>query len=434
MLYCLSFIDRMILTLLVGPLKADLGLTDTQLGLLHGLAFAMFYATLGYPLGLLADRISRKWLIMTGVLLWVSMTALSAFAQSFWTLFLCRMGLGLGEAALSPAALSLIADYFRPQMRARAASVFITGASVGGALAVMVGGWLAGVVGQGGSVHLPVFGDLRTWQLTLLAVSAPGFVLGLLVMLIREPPRRQSVETQQTSGILAYLRYRRRLLSFHIGGMGLCAVCTYAFSMWIPTLLIRELGWTPIDVAGLYGPALLVASVVGMIGGGMLADRGVRAGDPGRTLKIAFWSMILLMISAILITIVARDTMSMMASLALFNMAGAAPFGVSLAALLATTPNRFRGQITALYLFGLTFGGFAVGPPLAGLFSDHLFPASSGLAHALALLAALSLPLAAVLLGCAIKPYRAAVEDLKLWENLPAEADSGASAAPTSIS
>ncbi len=402
----------MILTLLVEPIKADLGLTDTQLGLLHGLAFALFYATVGYPLGLLADRFSRKWLITIGVLLWVTSTALSAFARTFATLFLCRMGLGLGEAALSPAAMSLIADYFRPEMRARAASIFITGASIGGALAVIIGGWLVGAVAEGGTVYVPYLGEIRTWQLTFLVVSAPGFLLAGLMMFVREPERRQLVSIERADGLLRYMRHRRGLLALHIGGMTLCSAGTFAFGMWIPTLLIRTLDWSPQSVAYYYGPILMFASVVGMIGGGILADRGVRSGDIARPMKLAFLSMIALLVSSLAVTFFTHSTGPMLICLALFNIVGAAPFGVSLAALLATTPNAYRGQITALYLFGVSFGGFAVGPPVVGAFSDYLFSDADGLANALALLALIAFPGAAFMLGRAVKPYRTAADEM----------------------
>lgn len=412
LLYCLSFIDRMILTLLVEPIKADLGLNDTQLGMLHGLAFALFYATLGYPLGLAADRYSRKWLITGGVFLWITMTALSAFAKDFWTLFFCRMGLGLGEAALSPAAMSLIADYFRPEKRARASSIYIAGASFGGGMAIIVGGWLGGIVSHGATIDVPLIGDMRAWQFTLLAVSVPGFLLGALFMLVPEPVRRKSAVAERATGLISYLVYRKRLLSLHLCGMALASACTFGFNAWMPSLLIRRLNWSLHDIAIYYGPLVLVMSVGAMILSGVLADRGVRSGDSARTMKIAFWCMIILMVTGAWITLIAHDAATMLPALALLNIASAAPFGVSLAALLATTPNRFRGQITAIYLFGLTFGGFAVGPPLAGYFSDYVFPYQDGLAHALALLGVITLPGAALMLGLAIKPYRIAVKEM----------------------
>lgn len=411
-LYCLSFIDRMILTLLVEPIKADLGFSDTQMGLLHGLAFALFYATVGYPLGRLADRLSRKWLLVFGVLLWVMSTALSAFARSFTTLFLCRMGLGLGEAALSPAAMSLIGDYFRPEKRARAVSIYITGATLGGGLAVIVGGWLGGIVSDGQTIDLPLVGDMKAWQITFLAVSLPGFILAALMMLVPEPERKKAAPSERPAGFLAYMGYRRRLLILHIGGMGLCSAGTFGFSAWVPSLLIRTLDWSLMDVASYYGPIMLVGSASGMIGSGILADRGVRLGDIARPMKIAFVSLIAILVTGIWITLIAWDVMSMLIGLSLFCIASAAPFGVSLAALLATTPNEFRGQITAVYLFGGSIGGFALGPPLAGAFSDYLFPYEQGLAHSMALLGVVTLPLGALMLGRAVAPYRTAAKEM----------------------
>jgi MFS family permease len=411
LLYCLSFIDRMILTLLVGPIKADLGFSDTQLGMLHGVAFGLFYATVGYPLGLWADHRSRKWLIVVGVLLWVGSTALSAFVRSFSALFLCRMGLGLGEAALSPAALSMIADYFPPNRRARAVGLFITGASVGGALAVIVGGELTVAIAHAPARFSPI-GGMHAWQAVLLVVSIPGFVLAVLMMFVPEPSRDAARPVSRGTGLFAYLRHRRVLLSLHIGGMTLCSCCSFGMTMWIPSLLIRELGWSAGDVARLYGPLLMAASVLGMVGSGVIADRGVRLGDPARTMKIAFASVILLLLSGIWIALIAHGTVAMMAGLALFSIAGAAPFGVSLTALISTTHNRFRGQITALYLLGINFGGFMIGPPLAGFFSDRLFPGPGGLGRALALLAGITLPGAALMLRAAIAPYRAALAEM----------------------
>src|SRR5712691_2641298 len=166
--YTLSFIDRQILSLLVAPIKHDLGISDTRIGLLQGLAFALFYTMMGLPLGRIADTCSRRTLISFGVLFWSVMTTLCATAKSFWSLFLARMGVGVGEATLAPAAFSLISDYFSAGLLATALSIYSMGIFLGSGLALIVGGVVVTATTRMPAIELPLLGLTASWRLAFL--------------------------------------------------------------------------------------------------------------------------------------------------------------------------------------------------------------------------------------------------------------------------
>ena len=162
--YTLSFVERQIMSLLIGPIKRDLMISDTQISLLHGFAFAIFYTILGIPLGRLADRKNRTIIISVGIFLWSFMTALCGLARSFWSLFMTRIGVGVGEATLSPAAYSMISDYFPKEKRGLAISLYSMGVFFGAGMAYILGGLVVKLASQAGITTLPVLGQVRPWQ------------------------------------------------------------------------------------------------------------------------------------------------------------------------------------------------------------------------------------------------------------------------------
>jgi MFS family permease len=188
--YVLSFIDRQILNLLVGPIRRDLMISDTQMSLLMGLSFALFYTVCGIPLGRLADTKSRRGLIAIGVLFWSAATAACGMAKLYWQFLICRIGVGVGEAALSPAAYSLIADSFPAERRATAISVYSMGVYLGSGIAFLLGGLVIKFASAQGDVMLPVLGEVRPWQLIFLILGAAGVLFTLLMLAVREPARR----------------------------------------------------------------------------------------------------------------------------------------------------------------------------------------------------------------------------------------------------
>lgn len=412
--YCLSFIDRYMLTLMVEPIKADLGLSDTQIGLISGVAFGLFFAIAGLPMGALADRTSRRGIIAAGVFVWSAMTTLSGFAANFVTLFICRMGLGLGEAALLPAGVSLISDYFPPARRGRAVSIFMMGASIGSGLAIMVGGVVVGLTRGVSSTILPIVGEVRAWQLAFLVVGIPGMIFALVFLLVREPVRRGlhggALVPNTVSGpkLGVFMRANAGLLALQFGGMSACSICAYGFTTWTPTFLIRVFGWTPEQVGLAYGPVVLVASASGMLTGGILSDRRVRKGDPAGPLRVAAWGLVLLAIATPISTQIG-DAYATLAMLGVVTFAIAVPYGVSMTALMSVTPNALRGTLSAIYMFCISVAGFGIGPTFVGYLSDRFFRDGEGLRNAISVLGLATAPFACLALFLAIRRYRAAL-------------------------
>lgn len=229
--YVLSFIDRQILGMLITPIKASLHLTDTELGLLMGPAFAFFYVTLGWPIGWMADRINRRNIIATGIALWSLATAACGLSMNFTQLLWSRLMVGVGEAALTPSALSLMADYFAPKSRPRAIAVYSTGIYLGSGIAYLGGGALVGMLQDAGGVTLPVFGAVEGWQAAFLALGIPGVLVALLMLLIREPTRRE--DTGQAGEALTFAESRQyfgqRWTAYLPVCLGMCATTTIAY-------------------------------------------------------------------------------------------------------------------------------------------------------------------------------------------------------------
>jgi len=198
--YIVSFLDRQIFALLVQPIRHDMGLSDTQVSLIGGLAFALFYTFLGIPIGRLADRRSRRAIIATGITIWCVMTAACGLAHNYWQLFSARVGVGVGEATLNPSALSLISDYFPREKRGRAISFYNMGVSLGVGIANIIGAWAIALTSAMAPITLPLVGALRPWQLVFLLVGLPGLVVALLMFTVREPRRRDRVRIGVADG------------------------------------------------------------------------------------------------------------------------------------------------------------------------------------------------------------------------------------------
>jgi MFS family permease len=378
-LYMLSFVDRTILSLLVGSIKRDLGISDTRIGLLQGLSFALFYTVMGMPLGRLADTRSRRNLIAVGVVVWSFFTGLCSIAKSFWSLFITRIGVGVGEAGLSPAAYSLIADYFPPERLGVAISVYYMGVFLGSSLALLVGGMVVDITTRIPTVTLPLLGTIASWRMTFLIVGAPGLLCALLVYTIKEPLRRNMLKNAQ--GDHAKVSFGQAMAQMgkrwqSVAGISLAmvfqAMANYALVSWAPTYFTRVQGWTAGQSGRALAVILLVAGCGGMYTGGRWSDRWQRKGldeAPMRVMIIGAIGMILLLPVGTLLS----DTRLTLAFLFVGVFAMALPMGISASALQRIFPNQVRGVVSALYLFVLNIGGLSLGPLLPGVFNDYLF-------------------------------------------------------------
>ncbi|MDH5255429.1 MAG: MFS transporter [Gammaproteobacteria bacterium] len=408
--FIFSFIDRIIIAMLVEPLKQDLGLSDTQLGLLQGLAFAVFYATVGLPIGRWADRYSRRAIIGWGIFLWSIMTAVCGLARNFWELFLARVGVGVGEAALSPAAYSMIADYFPREKLGRALGVYQSGAFFGAGLSFLVGGLVIQAVAKAGPISLPLLGDVRAWQLVFFAVGLPGVLVALLMLTVREPARRGRLAAAggiPLGDVLRYARERWRVFVLHFIGFALLAVPITTIITWAFVYFTRVLAFTPPQAALRLGGLLVILSPLGVYTGGWLADFLQRRGYRDATLRVALFAAAgLLPLSAVSAVVMDRDLV-----IALF---GPLIFFASLsmalapAALQVVTPNQMRGQVSAVWMLVLNLVTAGVGPSAVGAITDYVFGDPLAVGKSIALVNCLSVPLAALALWAALGPFRKA--------------------------
>ena len=398
--FVLAFIDRQIIALLVGPIQQDLDISDTQVGLLGGLAFVLFYTFLGIPIGRIVDRANRKWLIVVGVFLWSCMTVACGSARNFVQLFLARVGVGVGEATLSPAALSMLSDYFPPKRLGFAVSIYLSGASIGTGLAFLLGGAALEFFEGISLVGIPILEGLEAWQLAFIVVGAPGVLFALLVTTIAEPSRRGSLAhsspRRRTPGwpladAVRFLLQRKRFYGFHFVGFGLYLAFTYGLSFWAIEYFVRTFGVERSQIAYIYGAQVILLGGSGTLLAGYLSDYVERRGWKDAKLRVAFWPMGPMMLLACSIPFIQSYTLAIGVIMAM-TFCWKFPLAPAAAALQIATPNEVRGLATGLYLFVGNTLGLAVGPAVIGMFSDYVVQDPSAIKWAIGLAGLTLLP------------------------------------------
>ena len=413
--YTNSFIDRTILALLVQPIQRDLQIGDTALSLLHGFAFAIFYTTLGLPIARLSDRHSRRWIIVAGTVFWSVMTVLCGMAQKYWHLFLARVGVGVGEASLSPAAYSMIADLFPRERLGRALAVYSTGVFLGAGLAFIIGGLVVKMVSATDAVTLPLFGDVRPWQATFIIVGLPGILIGLLVLTFSEPARRGAAHAASKGplfgDLFAFMRQHRGTFISHFLGFSLAAVVFNGFVAWAPAQWMRDFGLDAGQVGVRLGLIILVFGPAGIVCGGLLSDRLTRAGRTDGTMRAGLVGVLGLIVPAVFAPIMPTMPLTLVAYAAFFFFASF-PYGAAAAALQVVTPNRLRAQVSALYLMILNLIGIGLGPTVMAALGEYAFGGPQHLGLGMATTAVVVTPLAAVLLYRGLVPFRESVRSV----------------------
>ncbi len=414
--YCFSAIDARVLTLLVGVIQRDLGLTDFEMSLLQGFAFSILYCLAAIPVGRFVDTTNRRaWLIFWGVLFWSAMTAACGFAAGFAGLFIARVGVGVGEATLSPTAYSLISDYFDRRRRALAISFYAIGYPIGGGLALLIGGWLFARLSVAGGLTLPLLGHFAPWQAVFLCVAAPGIAVAALMLLIREPPRRElSEDLPERSSLGEAWRYvleRKRLYGCLIGSLALVALLAIGTSLWFPTFLMRTYGMTPAEVGVRYGLVMLGCGTVGTLAGGWISGRMMQAGRADANMRVVLIATLLKGAPLVAAPLMPTATLSL-ALMALGTLIGQASQGVMLAAVQDVTPNQLRGQLTAIALLAVNLVGAGLGSSVIAGITDFGFGQQSALRYSIAITGALTLPAITALLVIALPHYRREVARL----------------------
>ena len=423
--YVFSFIDRQILNLLVKPIRRDLGISDTQMSLLMGFAFALFYTLCGIPLGWLADKKSRRSLIAVGFIFWSIMTAGCGLAQNFVQMLLLRMGVGVGEAALSPAAYSLISDYFPKEKRATAISVYSMGIYIGSGMAFLLGGMVVSLAETKGTWNLPLVGETRPWQVIFFIVGLPGVLLAALMYTVREPLRRGLRMIQAADGSLhqaqvPFLETWRYILSnwktffCHTVGFALLSFSSYGASAWIPTMFQRNHGWTAAKAGIVYGLIVGICSTLGVVAGGRLADWMAARGRRDATMWVGFIVAVAWFPTGILYPLMSDANLVVLLMIPSAFLASA-PFGVAPAAIQQIMPNEMRGQASAVYLFVINLIGLGVGPTAVAMTTDYVFHDDNAVNYALAIVCTIAHVLAGILLWVGRKPFCDSLDRLRQW-------------------
>ncbi|MGC4029985.1 MAG: MFS transporter [Steroidobacteraceae bacterium] len=410
--YTLSFVDRQILGLLVQPIKLDLGLSDTQFSILQGFAFAIFYTFVGLFLGRVADRWNRRNLIVVGMAIWILATAAGGYVISFWTLFAARMLVGVGEAALSPAAYSMLADYFPPHRRARAMSIYTSGVYIGSATAFIVGGLVIEATRQSTEVAIWLLGDFKPWQAAFIYVALPGLLAIALILTVREPKRREimAADAGKAEKVdLSFVFDNLRVYAPLFLACGVIAMITYGITAWLPATFIRQWGWTPGQVGLAYGVIILTCGIGGMVFSGFLADYYTSRGRAHAALSISLLATAVLIPAGLLFAAAPSPTVALVA-VALTTFFLGMPVALAPPILQSITPNRLRGQVTSVYLLMISLIGLGMGPFLVAVFTDGIFRDESKVGLSLGLVSALAALLGTLCLALAAKPFRRLLE------------------------
>ncbi len=423
--YVFSFIDRQILNLLVRPIRRDLGISDTQMSLLMGLSFAVFYTFFGLLLGRMADSKSRRTIIAAGFALWSVFTAGCGMAKNFFQMLLLRMGVGVGEAALSPAAYSLITDYFPPRRRATALGIYSMGIYLGSGLAFIIGGKVAGFAATQEMWILPIVGATRPWQVVFFIVGLPGVLLALLMYTVREPERKgvrmvknavgKSVTAQVPfAEVIDYLKQNRRTFICHNVGFALLSFSSYGTSAWVPTFFVRNHGWTESQAGQAYGWVIGIFGTLGVALGGRFADWLSDRGYHDATMRTGLIVSAAWFPFGILYPLVS-DPYIALALLAPAAFLSCAPFGVAPAAIQQIMPNAMRAQASAIYLFVINLIGLGIGPTAVAMTTDYIFHDDQSVRYSLAIVATIAHIISTILLFVGLKPFLASLDRLKQW-------------------
>ena len=384
-------------------------------------------------MGRAADNWVRKYVIIIGVTVWSLLTMACGVVRSFPQLFIARMGVGLGEAALTPTAYAMMPDLFPPEKLAKGMSVFALGSSVGAGMSLLFGGLVIGLVTDMESLSLPFVGEIRTWQLVLIVVGALSLLMILPLSLMQEPKRqgiRQLAKTDDTpsaplenratesiafKAVLTYLKKHRAFYGCFFVGIALYALFIYGMMAWLPSYFIRVHQWQAANAGITLGVLTIVPSIVGTLSAGWLSDYLYGKGYRGAPLYMAIAALLLsipLLLGLIYIPLMAAKLVIMVVLFFTLTVLGVIPPTVTQMA----TPARIRGQVSALYLLIVNLVGLGFGPTAIALVTDNIFQDELAVGHSIAVIGVLACGFGAALLFFAVKPFKQQIQWVTVGE------------------
>ena len=401
-----GWIDRQILALLAEPIRRDLGLSLTEMSLLIGLPFAIFFSVMGLPIARLADRGNRRNIIAIGIAAWSVMTALCGLAGGFWRLLLARIGVGIGEASLQAPGTSLIADYFPRERFATAMSVYSMAIFIGAGLAYLIGGAVIGIASVQEMWNVPLIGATRPWQVVFLLVGLPGLLVAALMLAVREPERTQ----EQRAGVSLRLLFSwisRNLRTFVclIVGFALSGAVNIGISAWLATFLVQAHGLTPARAGFVMGILTLGIGTMGVLVGGLVSDAFERRGRSDGPLLVGIMGAAGMLVFGTTYPL-ASSAKVVAVLLAVVNFFAALPWGAASAGAAQIVPPSMRAQGVALYAFVTSVVSAGLGPFAIAAVTDYVFHDDAKLGYALSIVTGVLMTIAIVLFALGRSAYR----------------------------
>lgn len=412
----LSHIDRQMLIILVEVVKNDLGLTDTQFGLLQGLAFSICYSLFTVLLAQYADHYSRVRIIAAGIFIWSSATLLCGFAPNYHTLFVARMGIGLGQALLSPAVYSLLASSYQRDYLGKVTACYAAGAFIGNALILVVGGWMADFSLKSPTLDLPLLGALSSWRLLFVSAGAVGILYALFFVLACRDQPHDHHQTEQRrvtlKEVITFLAQHRHTWILYIVGFSFASMAMFTLIVWGPAYFIRVHQMSQANVGLMLAVMYVTANLSGVLTSGWLVDRLHQRGIHSAPFLVPACAA--LVTALCLIPFVFAETLGM-AALAFFMAAhfSSYPISPSATANQLLAPVRMRARTYAAFLCINNLTAMSVGVVLVGLFNDHLFQSPAAVGQSLALTAGASALISAAVLYGGRGHYSKAVDSTR---------------------
>jgi MFS family permease len=404
LLAILSYLDRYIVALLANDIMRDLHISDVQIGLLIGMSFGLLYSIISLPIAYFLDRGSRVRLVLAGVVIWSACTMASGLVQGYAPLFALRAGVAVGEAVLTPAAISLIADMFPRERRTLPTSLYMATSALMGAAAFIIGGALFAI-----ATRIAPETGLAPWRVTMTLVGCPGLILAAVWAFVRDPGRREARAAATSIPAAArYLWSRRRLYGLLYGGLGLSALGSYAFIAWGVTIIIRSYAMPVASAGYIYGSAGLVAAVAASIGWPALTEWCRRRGRHGAPIALLALGLCLGHVCLALLSLAPRPGPGLvLMGLATFCFATGGSLPVL--AIQFAAPDWMRAKLVSLYMLIGNLIGLVLGPPLCAALAEHLFDGPDALRSSLAVMGAVLAPLTAIVILAARAPYLAVI-------------------------
>lgn len=395
----MSFVDRQIPAMLVGPIKEDFGISDSEVAFLIGFAFAATYALAVLPIGLAVDRLKRNLVLGSGIFLWSIMTVGAVFATTYSKLLGARMGVAAGEAVIAPVSVSLVGDSFPEKQRGRAMGMVTAGVYIGIGISLVGGGYLIDYLTELGGLTIPLIGHVKPWQGAFMIAGAPGILIAIAGFLLRDPPRLNSKDTTSDdflwSALLQHIRTYDKTLFFLLSGLLFMSMIFYSFSTWAPTMLVRTHGLSLTEIGIKLGTITISSSILGTITAGFLADKLTEKGYKDAPVRAAMFACMLALPAIVLAPLMASITLCwILLAIYLFAISSYATLG--LLSVGSVTHSGLKGQMTAFFALLMMISGM-LGPQITAALTDFLFRDESKLNVSMAMTGGATLPIALLL-------------------------------------